>query len=91
MFRFEEFIGGNGLVEMGILMLILIGMISGGIIFILVGSYGLVVVVIVVIVLVVVGNVIVWMIFKVDVGVFDFRINWNLLFELLVVLCLVRK
>lgn len=70
-------------------MLIFFGMIVGGLVFIVVGSYGMVVVVCVIIVLVICGNIVVCLIFRVDVGDLNLKINWNLLLELLVVLCMV--
>ncbi|WP_312711061.1 MFS transporter [Stenotrophomonas sp.] len=89
--RPEELTGGNGLVEMGTSMSILTGMISGGIIFTLAGSYGPVVAATAVIALAVAGNVTARMIPKVDAGAPDLRINWNPLPESLAVLRLARK
>lgn len=89
--RPEELTGGNGLVEMGTSMSILTGMISGGIIFTLAGSYGPVVAATAVIALAVSGNVTARMIPKVDAGAPDLRINWNPLPESLAVLRLARK
>jgi 1-acyl-sn-glycerol-3-phosphate acyltransferase len=87
----EELTGGNGLVEMGTSMSILTGMISGGIIFTLAGSYGAVVAATAVIALAVAGNVTARMIPKVDAGAPDLKINWNPLPESLAVLRLARK
>jgi len=87
----EELTGGNGLVEMGTSMSILVGMISGGIIFTLAGSYGPVVAATAVIALAVAGNITARMIPKVDAGAPDLKINWNPLPESLAVLRLARK
>ncbi|WP_411852409.1 MFS transporter [Stenotrophomonas sp. LGBM10] len=87
----EELTGGNGLVEMGTSMSILTGMISGGIIFTLAGSYGPVVAATAVIALAVAGNVTARMIPKVDAGAPDLKINWNPVPESLAVLRLARK
>ena len=87
----EELTGGNGLVEMGTSMSILVGMISGGIIFTLAGSYGPVVAATAVIALAVAGNITARMIPKVDAGAPDLKINWNPLPESLAVLRLAKK
>ncbi len=87
----EELTGGNGLVEMGTSMSILVGMISGGIIFTLAGSFGPVVAATAVIALAVAGNITARMIPKVDAGAPDLKINWNPLPESLAVLRLARK
>lgn len=87
----EELTGGNGLVEMGTSMSILVGMISGGIIFTLAGSFGPVVAATAVIALAVAGNITARMIPKVDAGAPDLKINWNPLPESLAVLRLAKK
>ncbi|MEG2805266.1 MFS transporter [Stenotrophomonas sp.] len=89
--RPEELTGGNGLVEMGTSMSILTGMISGGIIFTLAGSFGPVVAATAVIALAVVGNITARMIPKVDAGAPDLKINWNPIPESLAVLRLAKK
>ncbi|WP_313345279.1 MFS transporter [Stenotrophomonas sp.] len=87
----EELTGGNGLVEMGTSMSILTGMISGGIIFTLAGSFGPVVAATAVIALAIAGNVTARMIPKVDAGAPDLKINWNPIPESLAVLRLAKK
>ncbi|MGE8215919.1 MAG: MFS transporter, partial [Stenotrophomonas maltophilia] len=89
--RPEELTGGNGLVEMGTSMSILTGMISGGIIFTLAGSFGPVVAATAVIALAIFGNITARMIPKVDAGAPDLKINWNPIPESLAVLRLARK
>ncbi|WP_421567972.1 MFS transporter [Stenotrophomonas sp. PD6] len=87
----EELTGGNGLVEMGTSMSILTGMISGGIIFTLAGSFGPIVAATAVIALAITGNVTARMIPKVDAGAPDLKINWNPIPESLAVLRLAKK
>jgi len=89
--RPEELTGGNGLVEMGTSMSILTGMISGGIIFTLAGSFGPVVAATAVIALAIVGNITARMIPKVGAGGLDLKINWNPIPESLAVLRLAKK
>lgn len=87
----EELTGGNGLVEMGTSMSILIGMISGGIIFTLAGSFGPIVAATAVIALAIAGNITARMIPRVDAGAPDLKINWNPIPESLAVLRLAKK
>ncbi|MFG3449879.1 MFS transporter [Stenotrophomonas sp. NPDC047960] len=87
----EELTGGNGLVEMGTSMSILTGMISGGIIFTLAGSFGPIVAATAVIALAIAGNITARMIPKVDAGAPDLKINWNPIPESLAVLRLAKK
>jgi 1-acyl-sn-glycerol-3-phosphate acyltransferase len=89
--RPEELTGGNGLVEMGTSMSILTGMIGGGIIFTLAGSFGPVVAATAVIALAIFGNITARMIPKVDAGAPDLKINWNPIPESLAVLRLAKK
>ena len=89
--RPEELTGGNGLVEMGTSMSILTGMIAGGIIFTLAGSFGPIVAATAVIALAIAGNVTARMIPKVDAGAPDLKINWNPIPESLAVLRLAKK
>ncbi|WP_313424771.1 MFS transporter [Stenotrophomonas rhizophila] len=89
--RPEELTGGNGLVEMGTSLSILTGMISGGIIFTLAGSFGPVVAATAVIALAIFGNITARMIPKVDAGAPDLKINWNPIPESLAVLRLAKK
>jgi 1-acyl-sn-glycerol-3-phosphate acyltransferase len=89
--RPEELTGGNGLVEMGTSMSILVGMIGGGVIFTLAGSHGPIVAATAVIALAIAGNLTARMIPRVDAGAPDLKINWNPLPESLAVLRLARK
>ena len=75
--RPEELTGGNGLVEMGTSISILVGMIFGGMIFELAGSDGPWVAGVSVIGLAIAGNVVSRMIPKVDAGKPDLQIRWN--------------
>ena len=75
--RPEELTGGNGLVEMGTSISILAGMIYGGLVFKLAGSYGPEAAAVSVIVLAVAGNVVARMIPKVDAGAPELKVNWN--------------
>lgn len=87
----EELTGGNGLVEMGTSLSILVGMIFGGLIFKLAGDYGPVVASTAMIVLAVAGNLASRMIPAVDAGAPETRVNWIPLVESLAVLRLARK
>ncbi|NDK37825.1 MFS transporter [Pseudoxanthomonas gei] len=87
----EELTGGNGLVEMGTSISILIGMISGGLIFKLAGDQGPVVAATAIIVLAVCGNLVSRAIPRVEPGAPDLKINWNPIPESLAVLRLARK
>lgn len=73
----EELTGGNGLVEMGTSIAILIGMIFGGLIFAVAGDYGKWAAGAAVIALAVLGNVVSRTIPPVEPGAPDLRINWN--------------
>ncbi len=87
----EELTGGNGLVEMGTSISILTGMIAGGMIFALAGSYGPVVAAVAIIALALIGNFTARMIPRVDAGAPDLKINWNPISESLAVLRLAKK
>ena len=87
----EELTGGNGLVEMGTSISILIGMISGGLIFKLAGDQGPVVAATAIIVLAVCGNLVSRAIPRAEPGAPDLKINWNPIPESLAVLRLARK
>ena len=89
--RPEELTGGNGLVEMGTSMSILIGMIVGGLVFTLAGTHGPIVAATAVIALAICGNLAARMIPKVDAGAPDLKINWNPIPESLAVLRMARK
>jgi 1-acyl-sn-glycerol-3-phosphate acyltransferase len=87
----EELTGGNGLVEMGTSISILIGMIFGGLIFAVAGAHGPVVAGVAVIALAVLGNLVSRAIPRVEAGAPDLRINWNPLPESLAIWKLTRK
>ncbi|MDR7194241.1 MFS transporter [Luteimonas terrae] len=75
--RPEELTGGNGLVEMGTSIAILAGMIYGGLVFKIAGSYGPEAAALSVVALAVAGNVVARMIPKVDAGAPELKVNWN--------------
>ena len=87
----EELTGGNGLVEMGTSISILIGMIFGGLIFKLAGDHGPVVAATAIVVLAVSGNLVSRAIPRVEPGAPELKINWNPIPESLAVLRLARK
>ncbi|WP_269792787.1 MFS transporter [Stenotrophomonas sp. Iso1] len=87
----EELTGGNGLVEMGTSISILTGMIAGGMIFALAGSYGPIVAAVAIIALALAGNIAARMIPRVDAGAPELKINWNPLSESLAVLRMAKK
>jgi 1-acyl-sn-glycerol-3-phosphate acyltransferase len=87
----EELTGGNGLVEMGTSISILVGMIFGGLIFKLAGDHGPVVAATALVLLAVSGKLISRMIPKVDAGAPDTRVNWVPLAGTLEILRLARK
>ncbi|MEO5963479.1 MAG: MFS transporter [Thermomonas sp.] len=74
----EELTGGNGLVEMGTSVAILVGMIFGGLIFQLAGDNGTYVAAASIIVLAIIGNMVARRIPKVDAGEPTLKINWNI-------------
>ncbi|MDI9237621.1 MFS transporter [Lysobacter sp. LF1] len=87
----EELTGGNGLVEMGTSISILIGMLFGGLIFAVAGTAGPVVAAVAVIALAVLGNLVSRAIPPVEAGAPDLRINWNPIPESLAILRLARR
>jgi 1-acyl-sn-glycerol-3-phosphate acyltransferase len=87
----EELTGGNGLVEMGTSISILVGMIFGGLIFKLAGDQGPVVAATAIIVLAVSGNLVSRAIPRAEAGAPDLKINWNPIPESLAVLRLAKK
>jgi 1-acyl-sn-glycerol-3-phosphate acyltransferase len=89
--RPEELTGGNGLVEMGTSISILVGMIFGGLIFTLAGTHGPVVAATAIIVLAITGNLLSRLIPSVDAGAPDLKINWNPIPESLAIWRLTRK
>lgn len=87
----EELTGGNGLVEMGTSMSILIGMIVGGLIFTLAGSYGPIAAASAIVALAIAGNAISRLIPPVDAGAPDLKVHLNPIPESRRVLKLARK
>ncbi|HZH43773.1 MAG TPA: MFS transporter [Lysobacter sp.] len=87
----EELTGGNGLVEMGTSIAILIGMIAGGLIFALAGAHGPWVAGAAVVALAVAGNLTSRAIPPVDAGAPALRLQWNPLPESLRIWRLTRK
>lgn len=77
----EELTGGNGLVEMGTSLSILIGMIFGGLIFQLAGERGPQVAAVSVILMAIAGNLVARRIPKVDAGDPSLAVSWNILRE----------
>ena len=89
--RPEELTGGNGLVEMGTSIAILVGMIVGGLVFAVAGANGPVVAGAVVVALAIAGNVVSRLIPPVAAGAPDLRIAWNPVPESLRIWRLARK
>lgn len=73
----EELTGGNGLVEMGTSISILLGMICGGLIFVFMGDNAPYVAAAAVVVLAITGNVLARRIPVVDAGAPELEVNWN--------------
>ncbi len=74
----EELTGGNGQVEMGTSIAILVGMIFGGLIFQLAGDKGPYLAAVSIILLAVAGNTVARRIPKVDAGDPSLRVDWNI-------------
>ena len=74
----EELTGGNGLVEMGTSIAILVGMIFGGLIFQLAGDHGPQVAAVSVILMAIAGNTVARRIPKVDAGDPALKVDWNI-------------
>ena len=89
--RPEELTGGNGLVEMGTSVSILVGMIAGGMIFALAGAHGTLAAGAALVALAIAGNLASRMIPAAGAAAPGLRINWNPLTESLAVLRLARK
>ena len=87
----EELTGGNGLVEMGTSISILVGMIFGGLIFKLAGDQGPIVAATAIVVLAISGNLASRAIPRAEAGAPDLKINWNPIPESLAVLRLAKK
>ncbi len=77
----EELTGGNGLVEMGTSVAILLGMVSGGLIFQLAGAHGPQLAATAVVLLAITGNTVARRIPKVDAGDPSLKVDWNILRE----------
>jgi 1-acyl-sn-glycerol-3-phosphate acyltransferase len=89
--RPEELTGGNGLVEMGTSVSILLGMMLGGMIFQVGGEHGPMVAAVSVIAFAVAGNLVSRAIPKTDVAAPDLKVGWNPIPESMRVIALVRK
>jgi 1-acyl-sn-glycerol-3-phosphate acyltransferase len=87
----EELTGGNGLVEMGTSISILIGMIVGGLIFTLAGAYGPYAAGIIVILLAIAGNLASRAIPHVPASAPDLKLHWNPIPESIAIWRLTRK
>jgi MFS family permease len=87
----EELTGGNGLVEMGTSVSILMGMIVGGMIFKLAGSYGPETAAGAIVLLAITGNLVSRLVPKVDAGAPELKVRINPIPESLHVLALARK
>ncbi|KFN47204.1 hypothetical protein N790_08070 [Arenimonas malthae CC-JY-1] len=87
----EELTGGNGLVEMGTSMSILLGMIFGGLIFVVAGEYGPEAAAAAIVALAITGNLVSRMVPTVDASAPDLEINWNPFPESLKAFRLARK
>ena len=89
--RPEELTGGNGLVEMGTSVSILLGMLLGGSIFKLAGENGPIVAATAIVMLAVAGNLVSRAIPRAEAGAPDLVVRWNPIPESLNVLRLMRR
>jgi 1-acyl-sn-glycerol-3-phosphate acyltransferase len=87
----EELTGGNGLVEMGTSISILIGMFAGGLIFEVAGRYGPETAAAAIVALAITGNLVSRLIPPVDAGMPDLKVNINPIPESRRVLALAKK
>ena len=87
----EELTGGNGLVEMGTSIAVLLGMLFGGLIFTVAGEYGTQAAAVAVIALAITGNVLSRMIPSVPASAPDLKVQWNPIPESIAILKLARK
>ena len=87
----EELTGGNGLVEMGTSISILIGMFAGGLIFELAGSHGPETAAAAIVALAITGNLVSRLIPPVDAGMPDLKVNVNPIPESRRVMALAKK
>ena len=87
----EELTGGNGLVEMGTSIAVLLGMLFGGLIFTVAGQHGTQAAAVAVILLAIAGNVLSRMIPSVPASAPDLKVQWNPIPESIAILKLARK
>ena len=87
----EELTGGNGLVEMGTSIAVLLGMLFGGLIFTVAGEHGTQAAAVAVILLAIAGNVLSRMIPAVPASAPDLKVQWNPIPESIAILKLARK
>ncbi|HSD16699.1 MAG TPA: MFS transporter [Thermomonas sp.] len=87
----EELTGGNGLVEMGTSIAVLLGMLFGGLIFTVAGEHGTQAAAVAVIVLAITGNLLSRAIPAVPAAAPDLKIQWNPIPESLAILRLAKK
>lgn len=87
----EELTGGNGLVEMGTSIAVLLGMLFGGLIFTVAGEHGTQAAAVAVILLAIAGNVLSRMIPSVPASAPDLKVQWNPIPESIAILKLARK
>ena len=87
----EELTGGNGLVEMGTSISILVGMIFGGLIFKLAGTHGPIVAATAIVALAITGNLVSRAIPRAEAGAPDLKVHWNPVPESLAIVRLARK
>ncbi len=87
----EELTGGNGLVEMGTSMSILLGMIFGGLIFVVAGEHGPETAAAAIVALAITGNLVSRLVPRVEASAPDLVINWNPFPESLKALRLARR
>lgn len=87
----RELTGGNGLVEMGTSISILVGMIFGGVIFKLAADHGPVVAATAVVVLAITGHLVSRAIPRAEAGAPDLQVHWNPIPESIAVLRLAKR
>ncbi|MEG0068063.1 MAG: MFS transporter, partial [Pseudomonas sp.] len=87
----EELTGGNGLVEMGTSIAVLLGMLFGGLIFTVAGAHGTQAAAVAVILLAIAGNLLSRMIPAVPASAPELKVQWNPIPESIAILKLARK
>ena len=87
----EELTGGNGLVEMGTSISILLGMVAGGLIFQLAGAHGPQAAAIAIVALAILGNLLARRIPRMEAGAPELKIHWNPLPESVAVLRMAKR